>query len=305
MASSSSFTFSQQLPETSQKMPDVKPRERNILEELDSATQDRMITDLSRTLLFKALNGDPIDRSKLAREAWGENFSSDRGAFNAALKEAADRMQTVWGFRVRKIPKYMDEMKNLPRKYRDRLYVINQMKESEEGNHSKALHGYHVDCKIEKGLLMLILAFIYCRGDMKDGMRWIGAGVLYKLLHSVDENISADPPTSTANKNRRARESNDGGSFAEGTPNVDTLIEKFVYMDYLMKTKADKTVSVADQDENDIIYAMGPRAAMEIGQRQIIYFCAEVLDEEPDPTMLAELEPQEEENSESEELMEG
>jgi hypothetical protein len=29
---------------------------------------------------------------------------------------------------------------------------------------------------------------------------------------------------------------------------------------------------------------------MEIGRRQIIYFAAEVLDEDPDPTMLAELE---------------
>jgi hypothetical protein len=29
---------------------------------------------------------------------------------------------------------------------------------------------------------------------------------------------------------------------------------------------------------------------MEIGRRQIIYFAAEVLDEEPDPTMLSELE---------------
>jgi hypothetical protein len=289
-------------------MPEVKPRERNILQDLDPATQDRMVTDLSRTLLFKALNGDPIDRSKLAKEAWGENFTGDRGAFNAALKEATDRMQTVWGFSVRKIPAYMDEMKTLPKKYRDRLYVVNQMKESEEGNHSRALHGYHVDCKIEKGLLMLVLAFIYCRGDMKDGMRWIGAGVLYKLLHNVDENIPAEPPvaTSAANRSRRARESLDGGSLTEGTPNVDSLMEKFVYMDYLMKNKADKSISAADQDDNDIIYAMGPRAAMEIGQRQIIYFCAEVLNEEPDPTMLAELGPQEEEdNSESVELMEG
>ena len=289
-----SFAFSQQLPEASQQIPDVKPRERDILQSLDPATQDRMVTDLSRTLLFKALNNEPIDRSKLAKEAWGDRFASERGAFNAALKEASDRMQSVWGFSVRKIPKYMEDMKTLPKKYRDRLYVVNQMKESEEGNHSRALHGYHTDASIEKSVLMLVLAFIYCRGDLKDGMRWIGAGVLYKLLHSADDQIPQDPPSSSK---KRTREFSDSGNGTDGTPNVDILLERFVQMDYLLKTKADKTISVADQDENDILYAMGPRAAMEIGQRQIIYFCAEVLDEEPDPIMLAELGPQEDEEN--------
>jgi hypothetical protein len=42
--------------------------------------------------------------------------------------------------------------------------------------------------------------------------------------------------------------------------------------------------------ENTFQYAMGPRAAMEIGRKQIVYFCAEVLDEEPDETMIAEIE---------------
>jgi hypothetical protein len=39
-----------------------------------------------------------------------------------------------------------------------------------------------------------------------------------------------------------------------------------------------------------MLYAMGPRAAMEVGRKQVIYFCAEILDEEPDPTMLRDVE---------------
>jgi hypothetical protein len=40
---------------------------------------------------------------------------------------------------------------------------------------------------------------------------------------------------------------------------------------------------------------MGPRAAMEVGRKQVIYFCSNVLDEQPDPTMLAEVDEDEEE----------
>jgi len=42
-------------------------------------------------------------------------------------------------------------------------------------------------------------------------------------------------------------------------------------------------------DEAQFQYSMGPRAAMEIGRRQVIYFCSEILDEQPDPTMLQEI----------------
>jgi hypothetical protein len=37
---------------------------------------------------------------------------------------------------------------------------------------------------------------------------------------------------------------------------------------------------------------------MEVGRKQVIYFCAEILDEEPDPTMLQEVELQDEEDDE-------
>ena len=47
--------------------------------------------------------------------------------------------------------------------------------------------------------------------------------------------------------------------------------------------------STQSEDGKVTAYAMGPRAVLEVGQRQIIYFCANVLDEEPDPTMLAEV----------------
>eukprot|EP00558_Chaetoceros_sp_UNC1202_P009124 CAMPEP_0197236362 /NCGR_PEP_ID=MMETSP1429-20130617/3486_1 /TAXON_ID=49237 /ORGANISM="Chaetoceros sp., Strain UNC1202" /LENGTH=132 /DNA_ID=CAMNT_0042695121 /DNA_START=24 /DNA_END=423 /DNA_ORIENTATION=- len=63
-------------------------------------------------------------------------------------------------------------------------------------------------------------------------------------------------------------------------------------MDYLIKHKLETSgdgATSAVQEDNAYQYAMGPRALIEVGRKQIIYFCAQVLDQEPDPTMLQEL----------------
>ena len=59
-------------------------------------------------------------------------------------------------------------------------------------------------------------------------------------------------------------------------------------------------VGAAASDVGQIQYAMGPRSHLEIGRKQVIHFCAEVLGEEPDPTMLAELEESGDEGEEEE-----
>lgn len=48
-----------------------------------------------------------------------------------------------------------------------------------------------------------------------------------------------------------------------------------------------------------IAYVMGPQVALEIGRRQIIWFCSNILDKQQDPTMLAEIEEDELTNSHS------
>lgn len=292
----SQFQFSQVIPDQSDGPPSARAYEQNNLSNLDAATRSRMITDLSRLILFKALSGEPIDRTKLAKEAWGDRFATTK-SLNAALDKSVERMKNVFGMDVKRVTE--SQLKYLPNKFKDRFYVVNCVKDDEYGSHSKALHGIHLDSAVEKGLLMLILSFVYCKGEVHDHIRWIPAGVLFRLLHTVDENIPAEPAVV---KNKResigdlaspsANSRNKSG--IELTPDVDILLEKFVYMDYLMKKKADKNTggnaAAETSDENAILYAMGPRALLEIGRKQIIYFCAEVLDEQPDPTMLQELE---------------
>jgi DNA-binding winged helix-turn-helix (wHTH) protein len=297
--SQTQMQFSQVIPDPSEGPPSARTYEQNNLTSLDPSTQSRLVTDLSRLLLFKALSGEPIDRTKLAKEAWGDRFPNCKVVTNAALDKSVDRMRRVLGLDVKRVPE--DQIKNLPKKFKDRMFVVNIVKDDEIGSHSKALHSVHLDNAIEKGLLMLVLSFIYCNGEVQSHVRWIPAAVLYRLLHSVDESIPAEPTTI---KNKResigdlsspsgtGRAKFDSSGVRSTTPDVDTLLDKFVHMDYLLKKKADKTpngAAITSADEASFMYAMGPRTLLEIGRKQIIYFCAEVLDEQPDPTMLQEL----------------
>lgn len=286
-------TFTQQEPELTQPTVSARATETLNLSKLDSHLQETIITDLSRLLLFKAFSGEPIDRSKLAREAWGEKYKTDR-VLGAALDRAKERLKNVWGFEIKGVPKCMANAKSLPTKYKDRLYIVNDVDLADEtGKHSKALHRVHTHSAAEKGLLMVTLSFIRCRGDVSDGMRWLNDATLYKLLHVLDENIPSQPPSTSSRQGR-----NDHGNTLEfaadgSTPNVDVALEKFVHLDYLLKRKEDKEgggAAVTQSDQTHFLYAMGPRAGVEIGRKQIVYFCAEVLGEEPDPIMLKEIE---------------
>lgn len=295
----SQVQFSQVVPDPSIGPPTTRASEQRNFENLEGEIQSQLVTDLSRLILFKALSGEPLDRLKLAKEAWGDKVPGNVKVLSSALNQSMDRIKQVLGMDVKFIPD--SQLKNLPNKFKERMYVINTIKDDEQGSHSKSLHSVHLDSAIEKGLLMLILAFVYCKGDVQEHVRWIPAGVLFRLLHSVDENLPDEPLSHAGMKNRRdsfrgltSPNANTKGSSGVGlTPDVDVLLEKFVHMDYLIKKKADKTgnnAPVAATDEDSFLYAMGPRSMLEIGRKQIIYFCAQILDEQPDPTMLQELE---------------
>ena len=304
----SQMQFSQVEPDRSQLIDVAKESEVRKLEGLNPATKHRVVTDLSRLLLFKALNGDPIDRRRVVAEALGD-MKTER-VQTAALNEAEARLRDVFGFSVRRVPEKMEEA--LPSRFKDRLYLINDVKDDQEGTHSVNLHSAHPDSCVEKGVLMIVLAFAFCNGSpSRSGTfkgagkttRWITEHQLYTLLHRVDENIPSEPPSQEGQRKcfGRGRPSLDdegpsGGGVAQ-TPDIDALLERFVALDYLLRDKIEEPEAVRESKASDdgkvVAYAMGPRAAMEIGRRQIIYFCANILDEQPDPTILAEIDEDE------------
>ncbi|KAL3797739.1 hypothetical protein HJC23_000284 [Cyclotella cryptica] len=299
----SQMQFSQVVPDRSQTIDVARDAEIRKLENMEPAARQRIVTDLSRILLFKGLNGDVIDRKKVVAEALGD-MKGERVQL-AMLNEAEARLRNVFGFSVRKITEKMEV--NLPGKFKDRLYLINDVTDDEVGTHSINIHAAHEDTSIEKGVLMIILAFAFCKGSpartgtMKGAgktTRWITEHQLYSLMNRVDENIPSEPPSQEGRKKAtsgRGRPSLGPDEGLAQTPDVDALLEKFVQLDYLLRDKIEEseTGREASEDGKVIAYAMGPRAAMEIGRKQIVWFCSNILDEQPDPTMLAEIDEDE------------
>jgi hypothetical protein len=282
-----SMLFSSQLPEASQSIPAARASDRNNLNKLSETARSKAITDLTRLVLFRGLAGEPIDRTKCVKDAG----ISDARVSSAVFEEANLRLQNLFNFELRRMPVWMERIKNLPTKYKDRYYLINS-DEDTAGNHCKAIHAVHEQSAVEKGLLMVVLALCYSRGEPRgDGSRWILDKDLYMLLNKTDENIPIEPARTKRQTASTPRSRGTGG--VSQTPNVDALLHKFVKHDYLLCVKA-SDLGFAVEDELAEYYSLGPRAAMEIGRKQIVYFCAEILDEDPDPTMLHELQQDEE-----------
>jgi hypothetical protein len=291
--------FSQQAPEASQAVQEERAGERNNLNLMDKGARDKAVSSLSRLILFKALEREPIDRLKVIKEAGLGSFRVS----GALFQEAADRLRNVFGFELRRIPKYMETRKSLPARFKDRYYVQNCASDSVDGSHSKAIHSVHQGSSIERGLILLINALIFCKGESRsEGSRWILGRDLYRLLHRVDDSIPEEPPTQgTSRAKGHSKASRINNNL---TPNVDALLEEFVHWDYFIKEKAtDENFASQTLEEGDVLYTMGPRSAIEIGRKQVIHFCAEILDEAPCPTMLKEIEEDmDDEDEEAEEV---
>jgi hypothetical protein len=255
--------------------------------ELNEAVQEKAIKTLSRLILLKALAGECIVKSKCLEESgidWEGHGNKKRAITNVAFSRAEERVEETFAFKVAAVPPDMIEA--LPSKFKDRYYVFNVLEDA-DGTQSKKLH-FSVGCK-ERGVLMAILSFAFCKGTMRqapgeriEGIRWISDQALYHLLNHADERISDTPPdpksSSTTGNQRRT----------DFTREVDTMIDRFAQMDYLLKEKGNPD-GPTPANEQGFSYAMGPRSVLEIGRKQLLYFTAEVLDEEPDPTMLAVL----------------
>ena len=293
--------FSQRAPEASQSIAAPRPVEEKHLEAMDASTREKGLTALSRLVLFKALERDPIDRLKCIKEAELDDYKITA----AAYEEVESRLQNVFGFTLNRIPKAMEKRdktgKPIKNKFTDRLYVSNVYDEATEAVHNKMIHSVHTDCAIEKGLLMIVLALIFCKGESRaDGSRWMLAKDLYRLLNVLDDAIPEEPPQKGDPRQKKAaskdalKNRSRNGDGLHTTPNVDAKLEQFVQWDYLVREKANEdNCQTQPTEEGDMIYSMGPRAGIEIGRKQIIHFCAEVLDEEADPSMLKEVDESE------------
>lgn len=219
------LTFTQQCTqEKSQAFPVAKANERMNLGNLTEEQRQKVIVDTSRLVLFRALSGEPIDRLKCAKLA---GFPSNASRITSAVWEQVQlNLENVFGVKLVKPPEFM----KLAKKYDDRFYCINAIQEDESGEHSKAIHSVHSNAAVEKGLLMVILAFCFCKGSPRPQkpttMRWITDIDLYRLLHGLDENLPMDPPSVTERKVSSTVMSSQMTIVDGRTPQVDILMDK-------------------------------------------------------------------------------
>jgi hypothetical protein len=132
---------------------------------------------------------------------------------------------------------------------------------------------------------------IFCKGESRsNGPRKMLERDLYRLLHRIDDSIPEEPPIQGSTRAKSSKQYRGGTSADNLTPNADTLLDQCVHWDYFVKEKAtDESFSSQNLEDGDMLISMGPRSAIEIGRSQIIHFCASVLGEEPDPSMLREV----------------
>jgi MAGE family len=274
------LTFTSHAPEMTQDIAEVKDSDRRNLTNLTDAQREKAVMDLSRLVLFKALAGESIDRAKCIKDA----KLGDARISTAVFEEATIRLKNCFGFEVKRMPVWMEKWKTISKTLKDRYYVINAVPD-ETGKHSKSLHAYKKDAAVEKGFIMVVLALCYCQGKSRnDGSRWITDTDLYKLLNRLDDSMPDAPP---------AQGSKRGASqpaVSESTPNIDVLLPKLVQRDYILKEKN-------EEEGEGFLYCIGPRSVIEVGRHQVLTFCSEILGEDIDPTMLAELETLEQEDA--------
>jgi hypothetical protein len=134
-----------------------------------------------------------------------------------------------------------------------------------------------------------------CQGFPRtDGSRWILDRDLYSFIHQIDENIPSEPLEAGSKKKRApSQHSQTRGGRALQTPDIDASLDLFEKRDYILKMKATDINPKAE--EGRFYYSMGPRSMLEIGRRQVIFFCSEILDQDVDPQMLKELDADNEE----------
>lgn len=256
-----SLALCSQAPELTQEIMQARDGERNKFLSLNEERREKAVSDVLRLVLFKGLAGDPIDRLKIAKDT----HINEENITGAVFEEVNVRLENLFAMKLQRVPAFLEKMKDFPKKFKDRYYLINTAKD-ETGAHTKSLHMVNKASSMEKGLLMVVLGFVFCKGNARsDGSRWLLDKELFRLLRTMDENLPSEPPVPGS-----ARPSHK----VEGIPDVDSALDRFVKMDYLFRAKANEQLLAMNEhaEETSQFYAMGTRAFVEIGRLQVVHF---------------------------------
>lgn len=283
-AAAFAMTFSSQAPQATQEIASVRESDQRNLMSMSEEKREKAVLDTSRVVLVKALAGLPMERAKVLKDAG----VSDARVSTAVWSQVDERLRNCFGFELTQMPDWMKKRKSVPKSMKDRYYVYNTLHDA-DGDHSKLLHAAHDP--MPKGFLMIVLALCYCKGEPRsDGSRWISDRDLYALLHRLDDALPAEPPA-VGSKRGQSASIMVTQTKRQNAPNPDALLHSLVQKDYLLRERGEQN------DDECMLYSIGPRSAIEVGNEQVLTFCAEILDEEVTEVMMTELRATEKEEA--------
>ncbi|GMH63923.1 hypothetical protein TrRE_jg11017 [Triparma retinervis] len=263
--------FTQEAPEFSESF--VEPLEKEVARasELPGAVKSKLVNDMLRYFILKGLGKEFIEKKKAVDDVMGE-YKKEKIA-SVILDEATKKLKALYGWSVMQVPDFMHG--SIPAKFKGRMYI---------GDQADRLHR-RFDSG-QNGLLMFLLMVIYNKGvirsDTRAALKWCTEEVIFKAMNDVDGTISSEAKRG-------------GGNEIYGlNSDIESLLARFVEQDYLIRDKVK-----VDDDSSGVHYTLGPRSALEVGRKQLVFFTANILGEqEPDPTMLRELDDDSEEEEE-------
>lgn len=221
-----------------------------------------LVTKMVRYLLFRGSKRLPIIRSKLNEAVMGQYKSTK--LLNFVLGEAQKLLRASWGYDLVPVPPKDARHTAFAGQLADSWYVVIS-KELRSVDHSELVAMDLDDQQArERAFLMVCFSTIVANGGS------VSERELFRSLNAVDPNID----------DRAFLEKKTGRIIPGLGANVLDLLDKAAKEHhYLVKTI-----------ENDqISYALGPRALVEVGRFQIIQFQADAIGESVDATIISEL----------------
>lgn len=216
-----------------------------------------LVAKMARYIVFKGGACEPILASKLNEEVMGE-YKKTRGLGKQVLAEAAKVVRNTFGLKLVRAPRRNFEQA----KYKDSFYLINDITNPNfRGDMLESVN------PALRGLLMAVVSLVYCsnHGTVSHKMP---EPQLVQHLDKLDPNSS-----------RAARER------LFGCEDWETVLDLLCKQHYLHKEKeSDNEGSAAVS-----VLGLGPRAFVELGRKQILFFTHEAVGQAVDQALLDEI----------------
>uniref|UniRef100_A0A7S2WVH9 MAGE domain-containing protein n=1 Tax=Rhizochromulina marina TaxID=1034831 RepID=A0A7S2WVH9_9STRA len=216
-----------------------------------------LVSKMSRYVLMKGSHLEPIQTSKLNEEVLGAKYRKKRNLARQILARAAAHVNKTFGYRLLRVP----ETRFPQPRFKDCYFLVNGI---QDGPLRTALGREQHPAM--KGLLMVVFAAIYASNHNSQNNRTTETH-LVAYLDKID----------TMSKAVRQQ--------LFGHQNWSDVLATLCRQHYLLKTMQ------KDPEGNTLnVLELGPRAFLEVGRKQIVYFIHEAVGEDVDRVVLEELE---------------